>query len=100
MTVALRLCVSRALPRKRIIPRPALGPHLPRPQPDQASPPVKAIRISLHGLVLTVADIAGIVGGAVVAFRALGVSNQPGRTPLSPPLVLASEVPGQRMITR
>ena len=37
---------------------------------------MKAIRISLHSVALTVVDIAGIGGGAVVAYKALGVSNQ------------------------
>ncbi len=37
---------------------------------------MKMIRISLHSLVLAVVDIAGIVGGAVVASKALGVNNQ------------------------
>ena len=37
---------------------------------------MKAIRISLHSLVLTVVDFAGIAGGAAVAFKALGAYNQ------------------------
>ena len=37
---------------------------------------MKIIRIGLHSLVLTIADIAGIAGGALAAFRILGVSNQ------------------------
>ncbi len=37
---------------------------------------MKAIRIGLHSLALTAADMAGIAGGAMIAFKALGVSNQ------------------------
>jgi hypothetical protein len=37
---------------------------------------MKAIRVGLSSLVLTIADIAGIAGGAVAAFRTLGVNNQ------------------------
>ena len=36
----------------------------------------KMIRVGLHSLVLVVADIAGIAGGALAAFRILGVANQ------------------------
>jgi hypothetical protein len=37
---------------------------------------MKLIRVGLHSLVLVIADIAGIAGGAVAAFRILGVANQ------------------------
>jgi hypothetical protein len=37
---------------------------------------MKMIRVGLHSLVLAVADIAGIAGGAMAAFRILGVANQ------------------------
>jgi hypothetical protein len=34
------------------------------------------IRVALHSLALVIADIAGIAGGALAAFRILGVPNQ------------------------
>ena len=37
---------------------------------------MKTIRVGLHSLVLVIADIAGIAGGALAAFRILGVPNQ------------------------
>lgn len=37
---------------------------------------MEIIRVGLHSLVLTIADIAGIAGGALAAFQTLGVSNQ------------------------
>ena len=37
---------------------------------------MKTIRVGLHSLVLVVADIAGIAGGALAAFQILGVANQ------------------------
>ena len=37
---------------------------------------MKTIRVALHSLALVIADIAGIAGGALVAFRILGVANQ------------------------
>ncbi len=37
---------------------------------------MKTIRIGLHSLILVVADIAGIGGGALAAFHILGVPNQ------------------------
>jgi hypothetical protein len=37
---------------------------------------MKAVRVGLHSFVLAVADIAGIGGGAIAAFRVLGVPNQ------------------------
>ena len=37
---------------------------------------MKLIRIGLHSLVLVIADIAGIAGGALAAFRILGVANR------------------------
>ncbi len=37
---------------------------------------MKIIRIGLHSLILVMADIAGIVGGALAASRALGAPNQ------------------------
>jgi hypothetical protein len=37
---------------------------------------MKMIRIGLHSFVLVVADIAGIGGGALAAFRVLGAPNQ------------------------
>ena len=37
---------------------------------------MKMIRVGLHSLVLVIADIAGIAGGAIAAFRILGVANQ------------------------
>lgn len=37
---------------------------------------MRIIRIGLHGLVLVVADLAGIAGGALAAARILGVPNQ------------------------
>jgi hypothetical protein len=37
---------------------------------------MKTIRVALHSLVLVIADIAGIGGGAMAAFRILGVPNQ------------------------
>ena len=37
---------------------------------------MKIIRVGLHSLVLVIVDIAGIAGGALAAYRILGVSNQ------------------------
>ena len=37
---------------------------------------VKTVRVGLHSLVLVMADIAGVGGGAVAAFQILGVPNQ------------------------
>ena len=37
---------------------------------------MKTFRITLHSLVLVIADIAGIAAGALAAFRILGVPNQ------------------------
>jgi hypothetical protein len=37
---------------------------------------MKTIRVGLHSLILVMADLAGIVGGALAAFRILGVPNQ------------------------
>jgi hypothetical protein len=37
---------------------------------------MRIIRIGLHSLVLVIADLAGIAGGALAAFRILGVPNQ------------------------
>lgn len=37
---------------------------------------MKALRVGLHSFVLVAADIMGIGGGAVAAFRILGVPNQ------------------------
>ncbi len=37
---------------------------------------MKTIRIALHSFVLAVADLAGIAGGALAAFRILGTPNQ------------------------
>jgi hypothetical protein len=37
---------------------------------------MKTIRVGLHSLVLVIADIAGIVGGALAAFWILGLPNQ------------------------
>jgi hypothetical protein len=37
---------------------------------------MRIIRIGLHSLVLVIADLAGIAGGAVAAFRILGVPNE------------------------
>ena len=34
------------------------------------------IRVGWHSLVLVIADLAGIAGGALAAFRILGVANQ------------------------
>ncbi len=42
---------------------------------DQADS-MTIIRVALHSLVLVIADIAGIAGGAVAAFKILGVPNQ------------------------
>ena len=37
---------------------------------------MKSVRIGLHGFVLVITDMAGIAGGALAAFRLLGVPNQ------------------------
>ena len=37
---------------------------------------MKALRIALHSLMLVLADIAGIVGGALLAFGITGEPNQ------------------------
>ncbi len=37
---------------------------------------MKTVRVGLHSLVLAIADVAGIAGGALAAFRLLGVPNQ------------------------
>lgn len=37
---------------------------------------MKSLRIGLHSLILAIADIAGIVGGALLAFGIFGVPNQ------------------------
>jgi len=39
---------------------------------------MKAIRIGLHSLALTAADIAGIAGGAMIAFKALTPARRSG----------------------
>jgi hypothetical protein len=44
---------------------------------DQADN-MKIVRVGLHSLVLVIADIAGIAGGALAAFRISGVPNQVG----------------------
>ena len=37
---------------------------------------MRSIRVGLHSFVLVIADVAGIAGGALVAFRILGAPNQ------------------------
>jgi hypothetical protein len=37
---------------------------------------VKILRAGLHGLVLVIADLAGVGGGAIAAFQVWGVPNQ------------------------
>jgi hypothetical protein len=37
---------------------------------------MKIVRVGTHSLVLVAADLVGIVGGALLAFRVLGVANQ------------------------
>jgi hypothetical protein len=43
---------------------------------DKEAHDMKIIRVGLHGLVLTIADLAGILIGGLAAFHILGQANQ------------------------
>jgi len=60
---------------------------------------MKSLRVGLDSLVLVIADLAGIAGGALVAFRILRVTNQvwlqlPIAVALSGALSIARECTG------